>query len=72
MMQATNVGIIGCGQISSTYLEAPQIFDIMRITACADVDMERARAQASHYHIPCVCTVDELLADPEIEVVLNL
>jgi predicted dehydrogenase len=68
----TNVGIIGCGQISSIYLESPRTFDILNIVACADIDMERARAQAQRFGIPRACTVEELLADPEIEIVINL
>src|SRR2546429_9998176 len=67
-----NIGIVGCGQISSIYLEAPSKFDILDITACSDIDMERARAQAQRYGIPKACTVDELLADPDIDIVLNL
>ena len=34
--------------------------------------MERAQARAEEYGIPKACTVDELLADPEIEIVVNL
>ncbi len=67
-----NVGIVGCGQISSIYLEAPRKFDILDIKACADIDMERARAQAKRYGVPKACSVDELLADPDIDIVLNL
>lgn len=68
----TKVGLVGCGQISSIYLESPAKFDNLQIVACADIDMERARAQARRYNVPKVYTVDELLADPEIEIVLNL
>jgi predicted dehydrogenase len=68
----TNIGIIGCGQISSIYLESPSKFDNLNIIACADIDLERARAQAERYNVPKVYTVDELLADPEIDVVINL
>lgn len=66
------IGIIGCGNISSTYLKAPQLFSNLRVVACADLDLERARAQAAKFNIPKACTVDELLADPEIEIVVNL
>ncbi len=66
------VGIIGCGQISSIYLEAPGKFDILNIIACADIDMDRARSQAARFHVPKACSVEELLADPEIDIVLNL
>ncbi len=72
MTQQTNVGIIGCGQISSIYMKAPHIFDILHIVACADLDLARAEAQAQHYNIPKACSVADLLADPTIEIVLNL
>ena len=68
----TNIGVIGCGQISSIYMEAPATFDILNIVACADIDMDKAYAQAKRFSIPRVCTVEELLADPEVEIVLNL
>jgi len=68
----TNVGIIGCGQISSIYMESPRLFDILNIVACTDIDMERALAQAQRYNIPKVYSVEELLADPDIEIVVNL
>lgn len=70
--QKVHVGIIGCGIISSIYLEAPSKFDILEVVACADIDMNRARAQAQKYNVPKACTVEELLADPTIDVVLNL
>lgn len=67
-----NVGVIGCGRISYIYLQAPQTFGILNIIACADLDMELARAQAERYSIPRASSVEELLADPEIELVINL
>jgi predicted dehydrogenase len=67
----TNVGIIGCGNISTIYLKSPQVFPILNITACADLDRSRAEAKAAEFNIQAV-EVNELLADPEIEIVLNL
>ena len=72
MNRKTSLGIIGCGNISSVYLQAPHLFDNLQVVACADIDMERARSQAEKYGVPKVCTVDELLADPEVEIVVNL
>jgi predicted dehydrogenase len=40
--------------------------------ACADLILERAQAKAEEHGIPKACTTEELLADPEIEIVLNL
>ena len=68
----TRIGIIGCGAISGIYFEAGKNFDILEVAACADIDMERARAQAARYHVRKACTVEELLADPSIEIVVNL
>ncbi len=68
----TPIGIIGCGNISSTYLKAPQLFENLQVVACADIDMQRARSQAEKFGVPNVYTVEELLADPEIEIVVNL
>jgi predicted dehydrogenase len=71
-MAKVKVGIIGCGVISEIYLKAGQKFDILDIVACADLDIARAQARAEEFHIPKFCTVDELLSDPEIEIVVNL
>jgi predicted dehydrogenase len=71
-MKTTTVGIVGCGNISSIYLKAPQLFDNLHIVACADIDLPRAQAQAKKFGIPRACSVEELLADPEIDIVVNL
>ncbi|HEX2915907.1 MAG TPA: Gfo/Idh/MocA family oxidoreductase [Chloroflexia bacterium] len=68
----TRVGVIGCGVISGIYLEAPKKFDVLEIAAVADLDMERAKARAEQYNVPKACTVEELLADPSIDVVIDL
>jgi predicted dehydrogenase len=67
-----NIGIIGCGTISSIYMEMGKLFPSLHVTACADIDEERARAQAAKHDIPNVYTVAELLADPAIDIVINL
>ncbi|QFT90528.1 1,5-anhydro-D-fructose reductase [Bacillus sp. THAF10] len=71
-MQKMKVGIIGTGTISGIYLEAPAKFDILQIVAVADLDIERAKAKANDYHIEKVYSVEEMLADPEIEMIINL
>ncbi|RKP51516.1 gfo/Idh/MocA family oxidoreductase [Cohnella endophytica] len=71
-MKKVKIGIIGCGNISSIYFEAGSKFDILDIVACADLDFDRAKSTAEKYGVPKACTVDELLADPDIEIVVNL
>jgi predicted dehydrogenase len=40
--------------------------------AVADLLPELAHQRAQEFNIPCACTVEQLLADPQIEIVLNL
>ena len=68
----TRVGIIGCGNISAAYLTSGRRFDSFDVVACADLDVERARARAAEFGVPTAWSVAELLADPEIDLVLNL
>ena len=66
------VGVIGCGKISDVYFQAGKTFEVLDIVACADLDTTRAKAKAEQHAIPHVYSVEELLADPEIEIVINL
>lgn len=72
-MEKVNVGVIGCGRISGIYLKnCSQTFALTAVTACADVVVEVAKARAEEFQIRHACTVEELLADPAIELVVNL
>jgi predicted dehydrogenase len=66
------VGIIGCGAISAAYLTRLPMFENLEVAACADLDAERAKAKAAEFKVPRACSVRQLLADPEIGIVLNL
>lgn len=71
-MQPINVGIIGCGNVSSQYLKAAKFFQAFQVTALADLELTRARARADEYGVGKALSVDELLADPEVDLVINL
>jgi predicted dehydrogenase len=72
-MRKVNVGVIGCGQISGIYLKnCTQTFEILDVVACADLVPELARQRAQEFQIPRACTVEELLADSDIEIVVDL
>lgn len=73
MAEKTKVGIVGIGNISGIYLkQMTGVFDILEVKACADLDIDRAKKACEEYEIPVACTVDELFADPEIDIVVNL
>jgi predicted dehydrogenase len=66
------VGVIGAGVISTEYLGNLTAFPDLDVRFVADLDTERARAQAEKYGVPASGTVDELLADDDVEIVVNL
>jgi predicted dehydrogenase len=71
-IEPVKLGLIGCGNISSIYCQNAQKLDALDLVACSDLIMERAEAKAKEFDIPKACTPEELLADPQIEIVLNL
>lgn len=70
-MGKIRAGVIGTGNISGIYFENGNRFDSLEIVACADMDIERAKAKAEQYGIRA-CSVQELLADPQIDMIINL
>jgi predicted dehydrogenase len=71
-MEKTKVGIVGCGNISGIYFKMCKWFEILDVGAAADLIPERAQAKAREFGVAKACSVDELLADPEIQIVVNL
>ncbi len=71
-MNPVHVGVIGTGMISRTYLDTlTSRFKIIKVDAVAGRNREKAQKAAEAYGIRG-CTIDELLADPQIDIVLNL
>jgi predicted dehydrogenase len=66
-----NVGVIGCGVISRAYVENASAFDSFELVACADLARAQANALGKASGL-AVVGVDELIADPSIDVILNL
>lgn len=65
-------GIIGCGNISGIYLKNLKDSPLVEVVACADLIPERARQRADEFNIANVYNVEELLARPEIDLIVNL
>ncbi len=71
-MKPTKIGVIGCGKISAAYLGIARQWPILHVEAVADLDPERAQARAEEFEVPRVLSVEDLLAEPEVEIVVNL
>ncbi len=85
-MRKLNVGIIGCGAISGIYIQNCYRLANLRLVALADLDAARPAAKieeikakyggewklAGMPELPRACSVEELLGDASVELVLNL
>ncbi|NEX45512.1 Gfo/Idh/MocA family protein [Pseudotabrizicola algicola] len=70
-MANLGLGIIGCGNISTSYLRLAPLFKGLEVRAVADVNMEAAQARAAEFGVKAQ-TVDDLLANLAVDVVINL
>lgn len=70
-MEKLGLGIIGCGNISTSYLRLAPLFKGLEVRAVADINMDAAIARAAEFNTKAQ-SVDDLLANPEVDVVINL
>ena len=68
-IEPKRVGIVGAGYISAVYLKSN--FPQFKIVACADAIPGNADVRAKELGIKAM-SVDDLLADPSIDMILNL
>ena len=71
MNKVFKIGLIGCGHIAETYFRAEKYFNNIKIIKCADINLKASKRCALNFGIKSV-TVNELLKDKEIEIILNL
>ena len=69
--EPVGIGIIGCGNISGAYLKAAAGFPILDIRGLADLRPDAAQAVAASTGLQAR-SVDELLRDERIEIIVNL
>jgi len=71
-IQPVKTAIVGCGAISDAYLNTMiNRFKILDVVGCCDRNPGKAQAAAQKYGI-AVLTLEEILADETIEIVVNL
>jgi predicted dehydrogenase len=71
MITPLRVGIIGSGYISAAYLKAARNFPELTVVACADALHANAEKRGAEFGLK-VETVDELLRDDSVDMILNL
>ena len=66
------VAIVGCGAISSVYAGTLRRSAAVRVVGCADIDHAAAVALARRQRIAAFESVDALIADPRVDIVVVL
>ena len=70
--QPFGVAVIGCGNISNQYMKNLASFPDVALVICADIDAERAKAQAAAYGVAEWGGVADALGHPGVQLVVNL
>ena len=72
-MSKVNVAVVGCGNISGIYLQnLTKTFDNVNVYAIADLIPANTKAKSEEYGIERIMTLEEILADENVQIVLNL
>ena len=72
MSRPLGVGVIGAGVISQTYLENLTSFPDVNVVAVGDLLPDRARAKADEHGVTAAGTPDDVLSNPDVDLVVNL
>ena len=73
MERKVRTAVIGCGMISNIYIKnLKNLFSIIDLVAVADLNRAAAEGKAAAYGVERVMTIDEVAADRDIELVINL
>jgi predicted dehydrogenase len=72
-MKKIGVGIIGCGNISGIYMKnLTEMYHNVELLAICDLDEAKTKAAAKQYGIQTVCTMEQMLQNRDIDIVINL
>ena len=71
MSDVLGVGVIGCGNISASYMRLAPMFKGFEMRACADLDQSMADARAAEFGLRSY-PVEEMLEQSDIDIVVNL
>lgn len=72
-VKKVKTAVVGCGMISNSYIHnLNHLFTVVDLAAVCDVNPEAARQKAETYGVAKSMTLDEIAADPAIELVVCL
>lgn len=72
VVKPVRIAVVGCGKISGIYFEnMKDRFSILELAGCCDLNAQAAQAASQRYGIP-VLSMEQILQDESIEIVVNL
>lgn len=71
-MRRIGIAIVGCGNIAPFYLNALPQHPILNLLGVMDRDEVRATRYAQYYSVQCYPSLDAILNDRRVELVINL
>jgi predicted dehydrogenase len=66
------IAIIGCGYVANFYLKTISLYPELQLVGVMDRDSERAAKFADYYKVPRYDSIDDLLQDKKVQLVVNL
>jgi predicted dehydrogenase len=66
------VGIVGCGNIAGPYARTLTPYPQIELAGATDIDLSRAQAIVDQYGGSVYASLDDMLADPSIDLIINL
>ena len=66
------IGIIGCGWAFELYMATWREYPHLEIAGVTDLDPVRLGIVSRHYNVPCYESNEAMLADPDVDIVVNL
>lgn len=72
MKEKVGIGFVGCGHAGDTYINSLKKYPHLQLVAVTDRDQGRLAQFAAYYSVKTYPTVEELLADPSIVLIVNL
>jgi predicted dehydrogenase len=66
------IAFVGCGYVFDIYMRTRWAYPELEVAGVYDIDTKRSAVVARHYGFHVYPSYDDLLADPEVEIVVNL
>ncbi len=69
---SANVGVVGCGFVADYYADSMRLHPSIRLIGGYDIRPQRSRRFADYHHVKSYESLEALLGDPAIDIVINL